>query len=152
MSRSAVTLHRLLAAVLLILSTLGLAWGQQTNGTLLGTIVDSSGAVVPGVTVRATNLATNSVRESTTDSAGNYSLPYLPAGDYRVTASHAGFQMQQIDNMTLQVEQTARVDFNMKVGNVSETVNVTSGVALLQTENASVGTVIESGKIVGMRR
>src|SRR5438876_296415 len=121
---------------------------QQTSGSLLGTVVDSSGASIPGVSVRASNLATNLKREATTDQAGNYSIPYLPAGNYQVTATHAGFQVQQIESVTLQVEQAARLDFTLKVGNVSETVNVSAAGAVLQTENASVGTVIDSGKIV----
>src|SRR5260370_30281990 len=99
---------------------------QQTSATLLGNVVDPSGAAVPGVTVRVSNLATNIKREAVTDQAGNYSIPYLPAGNYLVTATREGFQVQQIDNVTLQVEQAARVDFTLKVGNVSETVNVTA--------------------------
>ena len=89
-------------------------------------------------------------REAVSDQAGTYSMPYLPAGNYRVTASQTGFQLQQIDAITLQVDQSARVDFAMKVGNVSETINVNAGVALLQTENATVGTVIEGGKIADL--
>ncbi len=144
-----IVLRGSITAALLMLSLTSLR-GQQTNATLLGTVSDASGAIVPGVAVRAANLATNNVRESTTDTAGNYSIPSLPAGEYRITATRQGFQVQQIDNMTLQVDQTARVDFVMKVGNVNETVNVSAGVVLLQTENASVGTVIESGKIVDL--
>jgi hypothetical protein len=123
------------------------AAGQQTTATLVGVAVDSSGASIGGVTVKATNLATGAVREATTDGAGNYSIPFLPAGAYKVTASKEGFQAQQVDSITLQVEQAARLDFTFKVGNVTETINVSAAVAVLQTENASVGTVIDSSKI-----
>jgi hypothetical protein len=123
---------------------------QQTTATLLGSVVDPSGAAVPGVMVRATNLATNARRDAVTDQAGNYTMPALPAGNYRVTATREGFGAQQLDNVTLQVEQQARVDFSLKVGNVSETVEVTGAAAVLQTENASVGTVIDSAKIVDL--
>ena len=123
---------------------------QQTTATLLGTITDSSGAAVAGVTVKATNLATSFAREGVSDATGAYSIRSLPAGAYRVTASQSGFQAQQIDNIVLQVEQSARVDINLKVGNVSETVNVSASSALLQTENATVGTVIDSSKIVDL--
>ncbi len=122
--------------------------GQQTTATLLGSVLDPSGAAVTGVTVRALNLATNSARETTTDQAGNYSIPFLAAGNYRVTATGQGFQPQQIESLTLQVEQSGRVDFALKVGNVTETVEVVGSAALLQTENATVGTVIDSSKIV----
>ncbi len=123
---------------------------QQTTATLLGTVVDPSGAAAPGVTVRVSNIATNIKRETTTDQVGNYSIPYLPAGNYHVTATREGFEAQQIESVTLQVEQAARVDFTLKVGNVSETVNVTASSAVLQTENASVGTVIDASKIVDL--
>jgi Carboxypeptidase regulatory-like domain len=123
---------------------------QQTSATLLGTVTDESGAAAPGAVVRVSNLATNIKREATTDQAGNYSIPYLPAGAYQVNLSHQGFQAQQIDSVTLQVEQAARLDFTLKVGNVTETVNVAAQGAVLQTENASVGTVIDAGKIVDL--
>src|SRR5258706_10749130 len=90
-----------------IIASLPLA-AQQTSATLLGTVVDPSGAAVPGVTVTASNIATNIKRETKTDQAGNYSLPYLPAGNYQVNVSHEGFQAQKLDNVTLQVEQAAR--------------------------------------------
>jgi hypothetical protein len=125
-------------------------WSQQTTGALLGSVSDVSGAVMPGVAIKAVNLATNAARETQTDQAGNYSLPYLPAGNYRVTATQKGFQVQQVDSITLQVDQTGRVDFSMKVGNVTETVNVSAAVAELQTENATVGTVIEGAKITDL--
>src|SRR5229473_5812294 len=121
---------------------------QQTSATLLGTVVDTSGASIPNVTIRAVNLGTNIKREAVTDAAGNYSLTYLPAGNYHLTAQREGFQAQQIESITLQVDQTARMDFTLKVGNVSDTVEVSATAALLQTENASVGTVIDSAKIV----
>jgi len=103
-----------------------------------------------GVTVKVTNLATGTVRESQSDAVGNYSIPYLQAGDYKVAVAHPGFQGQQVESVTLQVDQTARVDFTLKVGNVTETLEVAANAALLQTENATVGTVIESNKITDL--
>ena len=141
---------RVASFLALIAAALSPVWGQQTTATLLGSIVDGSGAAMSGVTVKAVNLATNLTRESVSDQAGNYSIPYLPAGTYKLTATQAGFQMQQVDSMTLQVEQSARVDFSMKIGSVAETINVSAGVALLQTENATVGTVIEGSKIADL--
>src|SRR3954469_17750534 len=78
---------------------------QQTTGTILGTVVDSTGAAVSGVTVRVLNLATNARRETQTDVSGNYTLPSLPAGNYKVSATAQGFQVQQVESLTLQVEQ-----------------------------------------------
>jgi hypothetical protein len=123
---------------------------QETTATLLGVATDSSGAILPNVTIRVTNLATNTSRETRSDASGSYSLPFLPAGDYSITATVAGFQAQKVDRITLQVQQAARVDFQLKVGDVNESVNVSASAAILQTENATVGTVIDSGKILDL--
>lgn len=143
-------IRTLLLAALFGILTIISCLAQQTTATLLGTVTDSAGARMPNVIVRISNLATSVKREGVTDQAGNYSFPYLQTGNYQVTISHQGFQAQQADNVTLQVDQTARVDFALKVGNVTETVNVSAAATLLQTENASVGTVIDSAKIVDL--
>ena len=140
-------MRRSLAAALLGMTALAL-YGQQTTATVVGTVTDPSGAVITGVTVRATNLATNASRESISDASGSYSIPFLVAGDYTVTTTLTGFQAQKVDRVTLQVGQTARLDFKMQVGSVSESVEVNASAAALQTENATVGTVIDSAKIL----
>jgi outer membrane receptor protein involved in Fe transport len=126
----------------------GSGFAQQTAATLVGNATDTTGAVLPKVSIRAINLATNISRESNTDDSGNYSIPFLPAGDYSVTAVLSGFRESKVEQITLQVLQTARVDFKMQPGNVNERVEVNASAALLQTENAAVGTVIDSSKIV----
>src|SRR5436305_11806643 len=141
---------RTLSAFFLLALLCPLSRAQQTTATLLGTVVDASGAAVVGVSVAASNLATNVRRETVTDQAGNYSIPSLPAGTYRVTATRAGFQMQRVESVTLQVEQSARVDFTLQIGNVTETVEVNASAVVLQTENATVGTVIDGSKIVDL--
>src|SRR5438128_1558550 len=93
---------------LLLLSALTIpCLAQETTATLLGTATDPSGAVLPNVAIKATNLATNAVRETLSDASGNYTIPFLPSGDYSVTASLTGFQAQKIERLTLQVQQTA---------------------------------------------
>jgi hypothetical protein len=141
--------HLFVVSALFVLAALP-STAQQTTATLLGTVSDSSGAAIPNVSLAAVNLATNVRREAVTDASGNYTIPSLAAGTYRVTATREGFQVQQIDNLTLQVEQTARVDIALKVGAITETVNVSGTAAVLQTENATVGTVIDSAKIVDL--
>src|SRR6476646_1572966 len=85
-----------------------------------------------------------------TDASGAYSLPNLPSGSYHVTATKTGFQVARAESVTLQVEQAARLDLRLEVGNVSESVEVAASADVLQTENATVGTVIDSGKIVDL--
>jgi hypothetical protein len=137
---------RLVASVFFL--TVGLCSAQQTTATLVGTVSDSTGAVLPNVVIQVTNLSTNVSRNARTDNSGSYSLPFLPAGDYSVSATATGFRIEKVERINLQVQQTARVDFQLKVGGVNETVNVRASGAVLQTENAAVGTVIDSNKIV----
>jgi hypothetical protein len=136
--------------ILFLFFAAAVAHAQQTTATLLGTITDASGAAVPGVTVQASNLGTNVVREATTDFGGAYSIPNLPPGNYRVRATKEGFQAARVESVTLQVEQAARLDLKLEVGNITETVNVSASATVLQTENASVGTVIDAAKIVDL--
>src|SRR5438876_5414146 len=126
------------------------AQAQQTTATLTGIITDPTGAVIPAVVVKVTNLATNAVREARTSDSGDYTLPFLPAGDYSVVATATGFQTQKIDRITLQVQQTARVDLQLRIGDVTETVRVEADAVALQTDNATVGAVIDGAKIVDL--
>ena len=142
--------RRAIGVLPVVCAILPVCFAQQTSATLSGVAMDSSGAVLPGVSIRVTNLSTNAMRETRTDSSGSYSMPFLPAGDYTVDASLQGFQAQKVERITLQVQQAARVDFNFKVGEVSESVEVSASGALLQTETSTVGTVIDSGKIVDL--
>jgi len=138
------------APIVWALAFCGQALAQGTAATMVGTATDASGAVLPKVSIKVTNLGTNLSRDAATDGSGNFSIPFLPAGDYTVSASLAGFREEKVEKVTLQVQQTARVDFQMQPGNVNERVEVSASAALLQTENSSVGTVIDSAKIVDL--
>lgn len=129
-----------------VLAVSGLA--QQTAGTLTGSVTDATGAVIPAATIKAVNLATNAARETVSDASGNYTIPFLPAGEYSVSLTAKGFQSQKIASLTLQVQQTLRQDFSLKVGEVSESISVDASAAVLQTDNAVVGTVIDATKVV----
>jgi hypothetical protein len=121
---------------------------QNATGTIVGTVRDPSGAVVPNVEVRITNEQTNQGTSFKTDSMGNYTAPLLRPGVYSVSAEASGFHRFLASGLVLQVDQTARVDIAMQVGDVSQTVEVTGAAALLQTENATMGAVIDDRKIV----
>ncbi len=119
----------------------------QTLGTITGVVKDSSGAVIPGVTVTVTNTGMNAARDVQTNASGIYSFPALPPGNYSVKAELQGFKTSTLP-AELHVEQTLRVDFGLEIGTVSETTMVTGVAPLITTENATVGTVIENRRIV----
>src|SRR5438093_5728673 len=119
----------------------------QTLGTITGEVKDSSGAVVPGATVTVVNKATNATRTATSNEVGLYDFPALPPGSYTVTTELVGFKTLNRD-VELQVQQTARVDFAMELGTVSEQATVVGVSPLVETQNATIGTVIENRRIV----
>src|SRR5882762_753543 len=131
---------------LLLAATMSLS-GQQTRATLVGTLTDPSGAVISGSTVTIVNLQTGVRRETKTDPTGNYTVPFLPEGSYSVTVAMQGFRQKEVQRVTLAVGQTGRVDFQMEVGDVIQNVTVQASVVALQTENATVGTTIDSTEI-----
>lgn len=129
---------------------LSVAAFAQTAGQITGQVTDTSDAIVVGATVTVTNSRTNVVRTITTNSAGDYTFPTIPPGVYNVRAEMPGFKSEIRENVELQVEQIARIDFHLQVGAVSDTVEVTSGAPLLTTESATVGTVIDNDRIVNL--
>ncbi|MEO8371300.1 MAG: carboxypeptidase-like regulatory domain-containing protein, partial [Candidatus Solibacter sp.] len=120
----------------------------QTVGEITGEVRDASGANAPDVAITATNTATNVARSTVTNSAGVYSFPGLTPGVYSVKATASGFQTVVKTDVQLQVQQTARVDFTLQIGQSTQTIEVSGVGALLSTEDATVGTVIEQKRIV----
>lgn len=134
----------------ILLCTGLLASAQQITGTVTGIATDPSGAVLAGVKVQLKNLQTNATRDVETDGSGSYSIPFLPAASYSLSATASGFQTHQVEKFVLQVGQTARLDIPLKLGDVTQTVSVSGDAAMLQTESASVGSVITSKQIVDL--
>src|SRR5258706_2606975 len=120
----------------------------QTLGSIGGEVRDSSGAAIAGAAVIATNAGTNAARTAITNDAGGYSFPSLPPGTYSVKVEKPGFKSFIRSQIELQGQLDARVDFELKVGQVSESIDVSADAALLVSENATVGTVIENKRIV----
>jgi hypothetical protein len=121
---------------------------QTPSAEITGTVTDSSGAVIAGATVVVTNPQTNAQRTAVTNESGVYSLPSLAPGTYNVRVENQGFGSQVRNGIELQTSQVAKLDFALAVGNVAETVEVTAGAPVLDTETTSVGTVIENKRIV----
>src|SRR5207248_9936697 len=115
----------------------------QALGTITGEVKDATGAVVPGATVTVTNKATNATRTTSTNEVGLYDFPALPPGQYTVKTELDGFKTATSD-VELQVNQTARVNFTLELGTISEQTLVTGVSPLVETSNATVGTVIEN--------
>jgi hypothetical protein len=119
----------------------------QTLGTITGEVKDSTGAVVPGATVTVVNRATNATRTTTSNEVGLFDFPALPPGSYTVKSELEGFKTATLD-VELQVQQTARVNFTLELGAISEMATVTGVSPLVETSNATIGTVIENRRIV----
>src|ERR1035437_1925082 len=135
--------------LLLFAASSALLFGQ-TSGDITGSVVDTSGGAIVGATVTVTNTQTNFKRVTTTNSAGAYSFPSLQPGRYEARVEFAGFGSETRTNIELQVQQVARIDFTLKAGAVSESVVVNAGAPLLESENATVGTVIENKSVVDL--
>src|SRR5438046_6290392 len=122
----------------------------QTDGSIGVGISHASGAVIPGAMLRVTNLATNFSRSAISNEAGVYNFPVLQPGKYNIKVELPGFRTITQNDVELQVQQSARIDFTLQVGEVSQTVQVEGTAALIATENATVGTVIENKRIIEM--
>jgi hypothetical protein len=131
-----------------ILATTGLVHGQ--SATITGTITDPGGGVLPNVLITITNVDTNFERTFTSDERGNYTVPLLAAGVYRIEAGLPGFRTGVAENIFLSVDDRLRVDLMLQIGEVSEKLTVTESTPLVQSESSSVGVVIDNVKILGL--
>ncbi len=120
------------------------ASAQAVTGTLLGTITDSGGLPVPGAAVTITEVNTNIKSTAASNESGNFVFSSIRNGAYRVEAELSGFKKAVRDGVIVQVNTTIRVDLNMEVGTVAETVNVVGESPLLQTDRTDTGRIIES--------
>jgi len=132
-------LRKTLLAVLIVA---GAAFAQSDRGTLTGSVTDPAGAAIPNSSITVTNPATGSQVKTQTTETGNYTIPNLPSGLYDLSVESQGFSRYEQKGIRVQVAQTARVDVQLKVGAVSDSITVTSDAPLLTTENAAQATTI----------
>lgn len=134
---------RILAIVAMALLLIRPGWGQAgTTGTILGTVTDTSGAVVPGASVEVTNVATNATNRVTTTATGDYTLANLVPGTYKVSAQMNGFSTVVTHDIVLAVAQNARIDLRLKPGAANETVEVSATAVALDTDSSAVAQTV----------
>ena len=114
------------------------ATGQAVNGTVLGTVTDTTSAAVPNAKVVIKETSTSLTHESMTNGSGNYTFPDLPPGAYTVTVESAGFKKATQQNVQVLSNSSIRVDMSMQPGDVTETVTVTTAPPVLQTDRADI--------------
>lgn len=120
----------------------GSAYAQFENAALVGTIQDSTGAVIPGTMVTATNVATGVALSRTTDTSGEFQFPSLRVGVYRIEASKEGFQKGVANKINMSVGTTQRVNLTLQPGSSNETVTVEANELVLATETSQRGQII----------
>lgn len=138
------TAIRILAILTLAIAFFRCASAQEVTATLTGVVTDPSGAAISGAKITAKDLDRGTVFPTTTDSGGLYNLTRLPVGNYEVRVENPGFQTAIESKITLVLNQVAKIDFSLKVGNASQVVDVTSAAPVLQTETTEVGTVLDA--------
>jgi hypothetical protein len=138
--------HKLSSFAVLCLAALlpATCSAQSVRGTILGTVTDSSGAVVRGAKVTATQTATGLSRTEVTSDAGEYSIPQLPVGPYSVSVEQAGFKKTDRTGIELRVDDRLRIDLTLALGAVSDTVSVMETAPVINTDSSTVGNVVDN--------
>ncbi len=123
------------------------SFGQAVNGTLLGTVNDSSGASIAAAKVSATEVNTGITRNSITNESGNFTFPDLPPGNYKILVEVPGFEKAARENIDVLVNSSVRVDVSLTPGNVNDTITVSADTAILQTDRSDTGRKIETKQL-----
>ena len=155
---TAMHIRRILASAVSKVTTLLLlavvascvARAQVSTGTIVGTVHDKSGGVVPNATVTITHTATGQVRETHTNDQGSFQCTVHAARHLHGSCRGRGLSNQGTDGITLQVDQTANLTIQLEVGSVSQTVEVTSSAPLVDTTTSSLGQVIDNQEVLSM--
>ncbi|HTF65641.1 MAG TPA: carboxypeptidase-like regulatory domain-containing protein, partial [Edaphobacter sp.] len=127
-----------------IISLTTLAYAQSPNASVTGQVIDSSKAIVAGAHVLAVNVNTNIRYESATNGAGEYYVPNLLPGTYRMEADMTGFKAVIKPNVVLHVQDAVEINFEMAIGSASESITVEGGEPLVQLATSDLGAVVDS--------
>ena len=139
---------RTLGVAIVLIALVSPAYAQTPSGEISGTILDASGSVLPGVRITLTNAATNVVRLAQSNESGVYVFPAVPIGNYTLKVELEGFASLERANVQVQVGSSNRIPFTLEIGQLSDVVQVVADTPVIQTTNASIGTVIENRSIV----
>ncbi|HYS26743.1 MAG TPA: carboxypeptidase-like regulatory domain-containing protein, partial [Vicinamibacterales bacterium] len=134
-------------ALVIVLLAHGAAWAQAT-AQVSGTVRDSSGGVLPGVTVTVTQTGTGFSRTVVTENGGTYVVPNLPTGPYKLEASLQGFRTYAQTGIVLQVNGNPTINVTLAVGDVAETISVEGAAPLVDVRSAGISEVVDNQKIV----
>ena len=140
----------LILFALLACGACGFLYAQAVSGSLLGTVTDSSGAVVPSAKITITEMNTGISRKMETNASGNYAFPTLEPGTYRVAVEQTGFRTAVKEGVGVLVNTTVRADLVLQPGAVNEAVTITAEVPILQTDRSDTGRKIESVQMENM--
>src|SRR5436190_8131642 len=141
---------RFLVAALFALLASTAAFAQTPTGTILGSVKDAQGGVVPGATVTATNLGTQFSRNTVTDTSGEYALRLLPVGNYMLVVTMPGFKNFTQTGIVLEVGRNARVDATIELGTVNESVTVAGDSPLVDTASASLARIVGQNEVLNL--
>src|SRR5688572_22294937 len=142
------SLRALLAAVLMIAVASTAAFAQGNTASIIGTVSDASGAMIPGANVVVKHKGTGLEFTATTNEQGGFTIPAVDPGTYTVTVTLMGFKTVVLDNVTVNAATPASVRAKMEVGGLEETVVVSSGTEIMQTQSAAVSTTIDTNQIL----
>jgi hypothetical protein len=141
------TLFKLLRGTVFLLLLTASLFAQSDRGTITGTVVDATAAVVPDAKIVLVNSETGLRQETVATATGNYTLAALPAGVYTLTVEHPGFKTHQQTNIRIQVAVTTRVDVSLSVGQTTESIEVSAQSSMLKTESAEQSSTISGDTI-----
>ncbi len=141
------TLRYFIFALIILSTGASIIFGQAVTGSIVGNVADAGGAAIADAKVTVTEINTGIARSAMTNSEGGYVLPYLPPGAYRIEVEKQGFKKFARDGVALATGERIRVNADLAVGNISETVEVSTTTSLLQTESAELNQSFEAKKI-----
>src|SRR5437870_3727156 len=133
--------HTVRVLAFVLVAALTAAWAQISTGTIVGSVEDSTGAVVPNAEITILQTSTGESRQTRSNGSGEFNVPFLQVGDYSVTVSAPGFKTKTLSGITLRVDQTVNLRIPLEVGAPNETVQVTSSAPRVDSATSSLGQV-----------